>query len=275
MKSAPEHYAVVGHPIAHSLSPWIHQQFAQQTGRSLSYTAIDASPAQLAPRVREFFAQDGRGLNITVPHKQAVLALVDTLSERARRAGAVNTIACDADGRLRGENTDGSGLVRDLTVNLGLQLRGLRVLMLGAGGAARGVLAPLLALGLLELHIVNRSAARAQQLAEVFAEQGPVRGGGFEQLSGLDYGLIINATAASLKDELPPLPAAVLTAETVCYDLAYAHAATRFVQWARSHGSARAFMGVGMLVEQAADSFLLWHGVRPDTAPVLAALRQA
>ena len=273
MTPAPDRYAVIGHPIAHSLSPWIHAQFAQQTGQSLIYSAIDVPSAELALRVREFFARGGRGLNVTVPHKQAVLQLIDALSEAARLAGAVNTIVPETGQRLRGENTDGVGFVRDLTLNLGLAVAGQRVLLLGAGGAARGLLGPLLALAPKKLHIVNRSPERARELARAFASRGPVQGSGFEELDGFDYELIINATAASLSDELPALPAGALSPTTVCYDLAYGQAPTRFVQWARDRGARRTYMGEGMLVEQAAESYLLWRGVRPGTAAVLAQLR--
>jgi shikimate dehydrogenase len=273
MTPAPERYAVIGHPVAHSLSPWIHAQFAQQTGRSLIYSTIDAPSSELALRVHEFFAQGGCGLNVTVPHKQAVLLLIDALSERASVAGAVNTIVRETGQRLRGDNTDGVGFVRDLTVNLGLAVAGQRVLMLGAGGAARGLLGPLLALAPAELHIVNRSPERSRELARSFASQGAVHGNGFEQLDGFDYGLIINATAASLSNQLPALPDGALSPTTVCYDLAYGKAPTRFVQWARGRGALRTYMGEGMLVEQAAEAYLLWHGMRPDTAPVLAQLR--
>jgi shikimate dehydrogenase len=275
MTPVPDRYAVIGHPVAHSLSPWIHAQFAQQTGQSLIYSAIDVPSSELALRAREFFAQGGRGLNVTIPHKQAVLALIDTLSERARLAGAVNTIVREADQRLRGDNTDGVGFVRDLTLNLGLAVAGQRVLLLGAGGAARGLLGPLLALAPAELHIVNRSPERSSALASAFASHGRVHGSGFEELRGFDYGLIINATAASLRDELPALPAAALSPTTVCYDLAYGGTPTRFVQWARGRGAQRSYMGEGMLVEQAAESYLLWRGMRPDTAAVLAQLRRS
>jgi shikimate dehydrogenase len=268
-----ERYAVFGHPIAHSLSPWIHAQFAQQTAQALSYTAIDVAPAELAVRLPEFFAQDGRGLNITVPHKQMVIALLDSLSERARIAGAVNTVVWRPDQRLHGDNTDGIGFVRDLTQNLKVSISGRRVLLLGAGGAARGLLAPLLALELEELVIANRSVARAEALVAAFKHLGPIRASGFEELQTLDYALIVNATAASLQAQVPPLPPGALDAGTVCYDLAYGHAATPFVHWALEQGSKRAYMGIGMLVEQAAESFSLWRGVHPQTAAVLAALR--
>jgi shikimate dehydrogenase len=271
--TAPDRYAVIGHPIAHSRSPWIHARFAQQTGEHLVYTALDAAPAELSVSVRGFFAQGGRGLNVTVPHKLKVLELLDDLSEPARVAGAVNTIVRESDGRLRGDNTDGVGFVRDLTHNLQVPVAGRRVLLLGAGGAARGLLAPLLALKPAVLVIANRSPERARELAAAFTTHGPVQGTDFAQLESQRYDLIVNATAASLHEELPPLPPAVLASAAVCYDLAYAHGSTPFTRWARECGVARCTDGAGMLVEQAAESFLLWRGVRPDTAAVLAALR--
>jgi shikimate dehydrogenase len=273
MSTTPDRYAVIGHPIAHSRSPWIHAQFAQQTGQQLVYTAIDAAPEDLTSCVREFFAQGGRGLNVTIPHKLKMLELIDSLSERARIAGAVNTIVRESDGRLRGDNTDGIGFVRDLTHNLQVSVAGRRVLLLGAGGAARGLLAPLLALEPAVVVIANRSPERARELASAFAGHGPLQGTGLAQLESQRFDLIVNATAASLHDELPPLPPAVLASAALCYDLVYARGGTRFTRWARECGVAQCVTGAGMLVEQAAESFLLWRGVRPDTAPVLAALR--
>jgi len=269
---APDRYAVIGHPIAHSRSPQIHALFAQQTGQHISYEAIDIAPHELAPRLREFFEAGGRGLNVTVPHKEAVLPLVGALSARVRTAGAANTILRQADGTLLADNTDGAGLVRDLTQNLAITVRAQRLLLLGAGGAARGVLGPLLQLEPRELVIANRDVERALTLARAFAAVGPVRGCGLAQLQGPCFDLIINATAASIAAELPPLSPSVLGAATICYDLAYADSDTRFTCWAREHGAAQAHMGLGMLVEQAAESFYLWRGVRPDTGPVLAAL---
>jgi shikimate dehydrogenase len=269
---APDRYAVIGHPIAHSRSPQIHALFAQQTDQHISYDAIDVAPEQLASRVHEFFAAGGRGLNVTVPHKQSVIALVAQLSARARTAGAANTLLLDAHGRLTADNTDGAGLVRDLTHNLKLVVRAQRVLLLGAGGAARGILAPLLQLEPRELMIANRDAARAAALAQAFAAAGPVRGSGFAALDGACFDLIINATAASLESQLPPLPPGLLAATTICYDLFYAGSDTCFTSWARAQGAAQVHTGIGMLIEQAAESFYLWRGVRPDTAPVLAAL---
>ncbi len=272
MTAAPDRYAVIGHPIDHSRSPWIHARFAQQTGEHMVYTAIDAAPAALVERVREFFDSGGAGLNVTVPHKQAVLPLLQELSDRARVAGAVNFIRRAADGRLRGDNTDGAGIVRDLTHNLGVPIAAQRLLLLGAGGAARGIIAPLLALHPAELVIANRSAARATDLAQQFTRFGTVRGAAYAELKGQHFALIINATSAGLRNEVPPLPVEVLEGATVCYDLAYSRDTTRFVQWAREQGVARSIAGAGMLVEQAAESFLLWRGVRPDTTAVLADL---
>ena len=272
MTSAPDRYAVIGHPIEHSRSPWIHARFAQQTGERMVYSAIDAAPQDLAERVRDFFQSGGCGLNVTVPHKQAVLPLLQELSDRARIAGAVNLILRAADGRLRGDNTDGSGLVRDLTYNLGVPIAAQRLLLLGAGGAARGIIGPLLALHPAELVIANRSAARAIDLAQQFTRYGAVRGAAYAELGRQRFALIINATSAGLSSEIPPLPVEVLDAATVCYDLAYTRDTTRFVQWARERGVSRSIPGAGMLVEQAAESFLLWRGIRPDTTAVLADL---
>ena len=274
---APERFAVIGHPVSHSLSPRIHALFSAQTGRPLRYDAIDVPPQRLATTVQKFFADGGGGLNVTLPHKQAVIGLLSRCSEAARRAGAANTLWRDPDGSLVGDNTDGVGLVRDLQQNLGVSVAARRVLLLGAGGAARGVLGPLLALGPRELVIANREAARAQALA---AESGsPVHACALAVLAspsetgGVGFDLILNATAASLSNQLPALSPALLHAGTVCYDLAYALHETAFVAWARRAGAAAAHDGLGMLVEQAAESFERWHGVRPDTAAVLSALR--
>jgi shikimate dehydrogenase len=273
--NAAERYAVVGHPVKHSRSPYIHTLFAHQTKQHLIYKALDIAPEQLVEAVRTFFERGGRGLNVTTPHKQAAFALADQLTERATQAKAVNTLAPLADGSLLGHNTDGTGLVRDLSINLKLSLGGKRVLLLGAGGAARGVLAPLLALLPKDLVVANRTAERATQLAEEFSRYGPVRGVGLEQLPAGPFDCIINATTLSLNDALPPLPDSSLGPGSICYDLAYGGADTSFVRWARAHGATHAYTGLGMLVEQAAESFLLWRGVRPQTAPVLQALQHA
>ncbi len=272
----PDRYAVIGHPIAHSRSPWIHAEFARATGQSMVYTAIDATPAALGEVLRSFFDSGGRGLNVTVPHKQAVLGLMSSLSERARVAGAVNTIARQSSGTLFGDNTDGVGFMRDLTINVAVPVETRRVLLLGAGGAARGLLSPLLAAHPAELVIANRDLARALELATRFAAAGPLRACGYDGLAALapkPFDLIVNATAASLHQQLPPLSPGLVGPGTVCYDLAYGPASTPFVLWARAHGAGLTCMGAGMLVEQAAEAFLLWRGVRPDTADVLAQLR--
>ncbi|MBS0365817.1 MAG: shikimate dehydrogenase [Proteobacteria bacterium] len=272
MSQPPDSYGVVGHPVAHSLSPFIHAMFARATAQQLTYRAWDVAPPELLQRVAEFFAGGGRGLNITLPHKIAAVDLAQQLTERAAHAAAVNTLAAQ-DGVILGDNTDGAGLVRDLCHNQGLTLAGSRILILGAGGATRGILAPLLELQPQGIVIANRTAERAQSLAAAFADLGTVGGTGFGQFDAQPFDLIINATSASLSGEMPPLPAAALTPDTVCYDLAYGKGDTPFVVWARQRGCRRALSGLGMLVEQAAESFELWRGVRPATAEVLAALR--
>lgn len=269
----PDRYAVMGWPIAHSRSPQIHTLFAQQTGQSLVYEAVAVEPEDFPARVHEFFAGGGRGLNITLPHKQAAHGLATLLSERARLAGAVNTLWPDVEGGLRGDNTDGAGLIRDLTDNLHWQLRDRRILLLGAGGAARGVVAPLLALHPAQLTIANRTAARAEQLAHAFAGLGAVGGCGISAIGAQSFDVIINATSASLAGDTTALPEHAVTAHTLCYDMAYGKIDTAFTRWAKTQGAAAAEMGLGMLVEQAAEAFELWRGVRPATAPVLAALR--
>jgi shikimate dehydrogenase len=271
--SEPDRYAVIGHPVAHSRSPFIHERFARQTGQHMVYGRIDATPVSFESATRGFFADGGRGLNVTVPHKRAAVALCRALTPRARTAGAVNTLSVGGDGALQGDNTDGAGLMRDLIVNLGIAIAGRRVLLLGAGGAARGVLAPLLGLKPAELTIANRSAERARELAAAFASSGDSRGCGFGDLRGGPYDLIINATAASLSGDAPPLPPGIAGARSFCYDMAYGREDTSFVRWAQQQGCTRTAMGLGMLVEQAAESFHVWRGVRPDTASVLAALK--
>ncbi len=272
MEGRVDQYAVVGHPVAHSLSPFIHSLFARQTGQAVSYRLMDTPPEQFIERVSEFFATGGRGVNITLPHKTRAMTLANELTERARLAGAVNTLAARRDGTLLGDNTDGAGLVQDLTVNLGIRMRERSILLIGAGGAARGVIAPLIALAPRRIVITNRTAERAVALAAVFAGLGAVEGCGFAELAGQAFDIIINATSASLTGELPAVPATAFAADTFCYDMAYGRGDTAFVRWARELGCRRAVPGWGMLVEQAAESFRLWRGVRPLTAPVLAAL---
>jgi shikimate dehydrogenase len=267
-----DRYGVIGHPISHSKSPVIHRLFATQTGEDISYEAFDVAPEQLESRLRAFARQGIRGLNVTVPHKEAVARLVDQLTDRAHLAGAVNTVTFAADGRLDGDNTDGVGLLTDLAANRDVDLRDSRILVLGAGGATRGIVPALLGSGPRELCIANRTVERARQLALGFSSLGKIQACRFEELAGQRFDLIINATSAGLRGDLPPFPPSVLDPDGVCYDLSYAMTDTPFIAWARYHGVSRAHQGWGMLVEQAAEAFFIWRGVRPDTAPVRARL---
>ncbi|HEY6484180.1 MAG TPA: shikimate dehydrogenase [Steroidobacteraceae bacterium] len=270
----PDQYGVAGHPVAHSWSPFIHGLFARATRQQMSYRLYDFAPGEFAPRVRDFFASGGRGLNVTVPFKVAAAQLARELTPRARQAGAVNTLVLRDDGALLGDNTDGAGLVRDLCDNLGLVIIRRRILIVGAGGATRGALGPLLALEPSELLMINRTAERARVMAEAFGKLGCVRAADPATLSGEPFDLVINATSASLRGEVPAIPAAAIGPATICYDMSYGKLDTPFTAWARERGCALAVQGWGMLVEQAAESFRIWRGVRPATAPVLAALKE-
>jgi len=270
-----DRYAVFGNPIAHSKSPQIHARFAEQTGQALTYTAEHIEENDFEAAVKRFLQGDGKGLNITVPFKERAWALAQWHSERAELAGAVNTLYRLDDGRIAGDNTDGVGLVRDLADNNGVTLAGARVLVLGAGGAVRGVLQPLLVAGVASILVANRTLARAETLAELFAADGRVQACGFDQVPAEAFDLIINGTSASLQGELPPVPAATVGAQTACYDMMYAAEPTPFCRWATELGAARVIDGLGMLVEQAAESFRTWRGVQPQTAPVINALRAA
>ena len=270
----PSNYILFGFPVQHSWSPFIHGMFARQTGQDMVYRLQESSPEQFRHDVLDFFfEQDGRGANVTLPHKRAAADLVNELTPRAQRADAVNTIV-RRDSELIGDNTDGVGLIRDLTHNLRLPLQQPRVLILGAGGAARGALGPLLALQPATLVIANRSAARATELAQEFEDLGSVSATAFGDLEPVaPFDLVINATSASLKGEVPSIPAQAIGPETACYDMAYGIGETPFTQWALDRGAKTVAQGWGMLVEQAAEAFFLWRGVRPETPPVLAALR--
>ncbi|HTH63016.1 MAG TPA: shikimate dehydrogenase [Paraburkholderia sp.] len=271
-----DRYAVIGNPIAHSKSPAIHAQFAQQTGERIVYDRLLAPVDGFVATVREFIAAGGRGLNVTVPFKLEAHALADRLSPRAAAAGAVNTLRFDADG-VFGDNTDGFGLVRDIEVNLGVALAGARVLLLGAGGAARGTVLPILERGPRQLTIVNRTAAKADALVAQFAGAArdagcALTGSGPQAVEPQAYDVIVNATAGSLDAALPECDDRAFGARTLAYDMMYGAEPTVFMRHAVSLG-ARAADGLGMLVEQAAESFYVWRGVRPDSAPVLATLR--
>ncbi len=270
----PDQYGVAGHPVSHSWSPFIHGMFAKSTAQNLVYRLFDITPQNFRREALRLFTGGVRGLNITLPLKQAAAELVNELTPRAERAKAVNTIAFFKDTSLLGDNTDGLGLTADLERNLGINLTDKRILLLGAGGAVRGVLAPLLERELRELVIANRTPDRARNLATEFADMGQISGCGFGDLRGPAYDLIVNATSASLQGEMPLLPAGIVGEHTVCYDMAYGRGHTPFTLWSKSMHAARTTKGWGMLVEQAAESFLLWRGIRPDTKPVLQALAQ-
>jgi shikimate dehydrogenase len=267
-----DRYGLMGHPVGHSWSPFIHGMFAKQTGQSLQYKLYDVEAESFRHAALEFFTSGGRGLNITVPHKQAAAELVNRMTGRAERAGAVNTIMLDKGNELLGDNTDGAGLIADLVTNLGFDLANRQVLVLGAGGATRGILAPLLQSGTASLVIANRTPSRAIELAAEFADLGVVTGCAFSEIAPETVDLLINATSASLQHDMPPVPATVVGPRTLCYDLAYGKGDTSFTRWAVGHGASLAQKGWGMLVEQAAESFSLWRGVRPDTRPALEAL---
>ncbi|MBA1146709.1 shikimate dehydrogenase [Ectothiorhodospiraceae bacterium WFHF3C12] len=268
-----DRYAVMGNPIAHSKSPEIHTHFAQQTRQDLFYEKILVPEDGLDGAIRAFIESGGKGLNITVPFKEQAWRLVTRRSERAERAGAVNTIVIGPSGTF-GDNTDGVGLVRDLHDNHGVVLADRRILLLGAGGAARGVLPTLLAATPAEIVVANRTEDRAHGLAEAFGDLGAIRGCGFDDLPGQRFQLVINATSAGIDGRLPPLPDDLLADGAACMDMFYASEPTAFVRWAMDHGAAKAVDGLGMLVEQAAEAFYLWRGVRPETAPVIEGLRQ-
>ena len=265
-------YGLFGFPVQHSWSPFIHGMFAKQTGQDMEYRLFESPPERFRSEVLEFFRTGGSGVNVTVPHKRAATDLVNELTPRAQVADAINTIV-RRDESLVGDNTDGAGLLADLTRNLRLNLSSPRILLLGAGGAARGALGPLLELKPRLLVVANRTAERAIEIAEDFAYLGPVSGCEFAKLENQRFDLIVNATSASLRGDVPAIPAGVVDSLTTCYDMAYGSGDTAFVTWAKARGAGRAEQGWGMLVEQAAEAFFLWRRVRPDTAPVLAALR--
>ena len=273
----PDRYAVIGHPVRHSLSPRIHGRFAEQTGEAMIYEHLEAPIDGFADTAAAFFADGGRGLNVTVPFKAEAFAWCDTANPSARRAGVANTLSLQANGWIAADNTDGIGLVRDLTVNLELALDGASILLIGAGGAARGVLGPLLDARPAVVTVANRTPGRAQALARDFAADGNVQACGLDEVSdeGPERGfdLIVNASAASLGGALPDLPDHLVATHGVVYDMMYGDAAEPFLAWGRDAGASLVADGLGMLVEQAAEAFALWRGKQPETAPVLAALR--
>lgn len=269
MSIATDRYAVFGSPIKHSKSPRIHQLFAQQTSQQLSYTAEQVLPEDFTSAVGKFFGLGGKGLNCTVPLKELAWKLAENRTQRAELSKAVNTLAIQPDGVIAGDNTDGVGLINDLLNNHAIQLKDIDILILGAGGASRGIIAPILEQSPAKLVVANRTVAKAIQLASEFTVIAPVSGCGFNDLEGSKFDLIVNATSASLSDQLPPLPDSLLAANGNCYDLAYANQATAFVRWGVEHDAEKSLDGLGMLVEQAAEAFYLWRKVRPQTEPVI------
>ena len=273
----PDRYAVIGHPIAHSKSPLIHSLFAQATGQDMTYGLIDGGAGEggIAQALADFRAAGGRGLNVTLPFKLQALAAADEASEDARLAGAANALRFDA-GRIEARNFDGIGLVRDITHNLGVPLTGRRVLVLGAGGATRGALLPIARAGAAHITIANRTADKAQALAQELAPHcgaAALHGGGFDALAGAQaFDVLINATSASLSGEAPPVPPQAFAPHALAYDMVYGKGLTPFLRGAQAAGVTRVADGVGMLVEQAAEAFAWWRGVRPDTREALARL---
>ena len=269
-----DNYAVFGNPIGHSRSPDIHAAFADQTGQSIAYQKQAVAVDGFAAAADAFFAAGGKGLNITAPFKQDAYSYAARLSQRARRAGAVNTLTLQEDDTISGDTTDSVGLVRDMRQNLGWQIRGKRVLLLGAGGAVRGVLESLLAEQPQHIVIANRTLAKALQLSKGFAELGYILGCGLDMLPGQEFDLVINGTSASLGGGLPALPDDLMAPGGACYDMTYGAEPSPFLRWGQ-RASAASADGLGMLVEQAAESFFIWRQVMPQTRPVIAALRQS
>lgn len=272
--TGPGRYALFGHPVGHSWSPFIHGLFARQFDHVADYKLRDVTPEAFRHELISFFVEGGSGANVTLPHKPAAAEVVNELSARAERARAVNTIVRRSATELYGDNTDGVGLVTDLVRNLGLTVSGARVLVLGAGGAVRGVLAPLLEQEPREVRVANRTPERAERLRDEFSDLGEISASSFDAVEERPWDIIVNATAASLSGEMPALPPGAVGPDTVCYDMAYGRSETAFMAWARERGSRRTCKGWGMLVEQAAESYLLWHGVRPETRPVMDALER-
>jgi len=272
--SPPDEYAVMGNPITHSKSPLIHSLFAKQTGQNIRYRAIQVDPGGLNQAVGNFFALGGKGLNITVPFKAEAWQMASQLSDRARFAGAVNTLKILQNGQLLGDNTDGIGLVYDLMHHHGIRIEGKSLLLVGAGGAARGVIAPIVDQKPSQFIIANRTIDKAQELASHFSGKMEILAKNFVDLNKDRFDIVINATSASLGNEIPQLPESCVAQAEIAYDMMYGAKPTVFMQWAVQAGVKTASDGLGMLVEQAAESFLIWRGIRPDTAGVISVLRQ-
>lgn len=268
-------YAVFGNPVKHSKSPRIHSLFAEQTGIKLNYQAIEVPLEKFSEYVSLFSSQGGLGLNITIPFKEEACSICTTLTERARLSGSVNTIRFDKQLNIYGDTTDGQGFINDLTVNNEINLEGKSILILGAGGSVRALLEPLCKQKPDQIVIANRTVSRAEELADKFSELSSIIACAYSDLAGHSFDLIINGTSLSLSGELPAIPETVIKESTCCYDLMYSDVATVFMDWAKQNGAVKVLDGLGMLVEQAAESFLIWHGVKPDTTPVIKTLRSA
>ncbi|HEX7763028.1 MAG TPA: shikimate dehydrogenase [Cellvibrio sp.] len=266
-------YAVFGNPINHSKSPAIHRQFAEQTGQDMHYNKQLVNEGEFETAAQDFFAQGGKGLNITVPFKLNAFSFAQKRTSRAERAGAVNTLAKLSDGTILGDNTDGIGMIHDMH-NLGWELEGKRVLILGAGGAVRGILQPLLEEHPAQVVIANRTLEKAEALAKSFLDLGDISAKSFAQLNGDHFDIVINGTSASMQGELPPLPDNLLAANACCYDMMYAAEPTVFLNWAAAQGAAHTTDGLGMLIGQAAEAFYVWRQIRPEVVPVITALRR-
>ena len=270
-----DRYAVIGSPVKHSLSPQIHSAFALQTDSNISYETIELSEHIFEFQLNELRRLGFKGLNVTVPFKQKCWEYCDVRSPRAEDAGAVNTLIFNKDGTISGDNTDGVGLTRDLLNNKRALIKHRKILILGAGGAVRGVLGPVLVNGPESITIANRTVEKAEKLAEKFEEMGDTRACSYDDLGSEKFDLIINGTSAGLRNEVPPIPDEILGVNSICYDMMYnIKEATAFVNWAQNRGASLAIDGLGMLVEQAAESFFIWRGIAVDTAPVITVLRQ-
>ncbi len=268
-----DQYAVVGNPIEHSKSPFIHKQFALQTGEPIEYTKLLAPLDNFKQTVEDFFAQGGKGLNVTVPFKLEAFDFADNKNARAEFAQAANTLIKGEDGKITADNTDGVGIVRDIENNQHISLKGENILLLGAGGAVQGVLQPILLAQPNSLHIANRTLSKAKTLALQFKTLGNVTFSGLSNIPVQNYDVIINGTAASLSASVPNIASALINENSFCYDMMYAKDGTAFTQWAKNNGAIKVSDGLGMLIEQAAESFYLWRGVRPKTEAVMNLIR--
>ena len=273
MDPSVDNYCVMGNPVAHSQSPHIHKAFAEQTRQNIFYQTILVDAGKLEEAIKSFQVQGGKGLNITMPFKGEAWGVAEHVSLRAERALAVNTISF-VNGQIIGDNTDGSGLIRDLSINHKLSIKDKKILILGAGGAVRGILDPLFDEEPDSMIIANRTVNRAEDLVNIFSDRGDISACGFDELAGKSFDIVINGTSASMQGIVPPIPGNILNENTFCYDMMYSIEDTAFVTWGKAHGAEKSLDGLGMLVEQAAESFFIWREIRPDTSKVIRMLRE-